>query len=67
MDYTPLAIATGSYSAFIDFVLAGLPWAIVWKLQMRKKEKKTIAMSLSLGVLYVDCVRPMRVRRMASC
>ena len=51
MSVTPLAIATGAYSVLIDFLLAGLPWAIVWTLNMRKKEKLNIAISLSLGVL----------------
>lgn len=51
MDITPLAIATGGYSVFIDFLFAGLPWAIVWTLNMRKKEKLNIAVALSLGIL----------------
>lgn len=51
MSVTPLAIATGGYSVLIDFLLAGLPWLIVWGLNMRQKEKLNIACALSLGVL----------------
>lgn len=40
-------------SASADFVLAVLPWFILWNLQMRRKEKILIASSMSLGFLYV--------------
>ena len=43
------------YSIVIDLVLAGLPWAIVWTLNMKKKEKLNIALSLSLGVFAAIC------------
>ena len=38
------------YSALMDFVLAFLPWRIVWSLQMKKKEKFGVAVAMSLGV-----------------
>jgi hypothetical protein len=38
------------YSALMDFVLALLPWKIVWNLQMRKVEKLGVAFAMSLGV-----------------
>ena len=38
------------YSALMDFVLAFLPWKLVWSLQMRKKEKFGVAVAMSLGV-----------------
>ncbi|KAF2476833.1 uncharacterized protein BDR25DRAFT_208769 [Lindgomyces ingoldianus] len=41
----------GSYSALWDFVLATLPWFIIWKLQMNKKEKVGVALAMSLGIL----------------
>lgn len=41
------------YSALMDFVLALLPWKIVWNLQMKKKEKFGVATAMSLGVVYV--------------
>jgi len=34
----------------MDFVLAFLPWRIVWSLQMKKKEKFGVAVAMSLGV-----------------
>jgi len=39
------------YSDAQDFVLALLPWTIVWNVQMQKKEKIGIAVAMSLGVL----------------
>jgi hypothetical protein len=40
-----------AYSGAQDFVLALLPWTLVWNLQMRKKEKIGVAFAMSLGVL----------------
>jgi hypothetical protein len=42
-----------AYSGLQDFVLALLPWTIVWNLQMKKKEKMGVAFAMSLGILYV--------------
>ncbi|KAJ5718176.1 hypothetical protein N7488_003822 [Penicillium malachiteum] len=39
-----------AYSGAQDFVLALLPWMIVWNLQMRRKEKFGVAFAMSLGV-----------------
>ncbi|KAJ5712796.1 hypothetical protein N7493_009264 [Penicillium malachiteum] len=44
------AIPSKSYSGAQDFVLALLPWTIVWNLQMRRKEKLGVAFAMSLGV-----------------
>ncbi|TGO46445.1 hypothetical protein BCON_0325g00130 [Botryotinia convoluta] len=38
-------------SAAADFILAALPWIILWKLDMKKKEKVLITWSMSLGIL----------------
>lgn len=35
----------------MDIVLALLPWSVVWKLQMQKKEKIEVAVAMSMGVL----------------
>jgi hypothetical protein len=35
----------------MDFILAFLPWKIVWGLQMKKKEKFGVALAMSMGVL----------------
>lgn len=34
-----------------DFAFAILPWFVIWNLNMKRKEKITIACGLSLGVL----------------
>ena len=39
------------YSAAMEFVLALLPWKIIWKLQMKKKEKIGVALAMSMGIL----------------
>lgn len=46
-----LLICFLAYSGAQDFVLALLPWTLVWNLQMKKKEKIGIAFAMSLGVL----------------
>ncbi|KAJ5665692.1 uncharacterized protein N7477_008140 [Penicillium maclennaniae] len=48
--FTHFSLFVGAYSGAQDFVLALLPWTIVWKLQMRKKEKVGVAFAMSLGV-----------------
>ncbi|KAF4967944.1 hypothetical protein FSARC_4597 [Fusarium sarcochroum] len=40
----------GAYSAATDFVLALLPWAMLWNLNMKNKEKFGVAVAMSLGV-----------------
>lgn len=42
-----------AWSAVLDFVLALFPWVALWNLNMKKKEKYTICLSLSLGILLV--------------
>jgi hypothetical protein len=46
-----IALTAGAYSGCMDFILALLPWAVLWKLQMKKREKFGIAVAMSLGVL----------------
>ncbi|KAG6017459.1 hypothetical protein E4U43_001144 [Claviceps pusilla] len=45
-----ISLFVGSYSAATDFILALLPWAILWKLQMKKREKFGVAVAMSFGV-----------------
>ncbi|KAK4235414.1 hypothetical protein C8A03DRAFT_36728 [Achaetomium macrosporum] len=40
----------GAYSAVTDFILASIPWALLWKLNMKKREKFGIAFAMSLGI-----------------
>lgn len=35
----------------MDFVLALLPWKVIWKLQMKRKEKVGVALAMSMGIL----------------
>ncbi|KAL4808440.1 hypothetical protein BDV18DRAFT_158535 [Aspergillus unguis] len=44
------SLFVGAYSGAQDFLLALLPWTIVWRLQMKKKEKMGIAVAMSLGI-----------------
>ncbi|KAK3395024.1 hypothetical protein B0H63DRAFT_499237 [Podospora didyma] len=41
----------GGYSSACDFVLAFLPWTIIWKLQMQTREKIGVGIAMSCGVL----------------
>lgn len=52
----------------MDFVLAILPWPVVMGLNMKRKEKITIACGLSLGVFAGACsvVRTVELRTLAS-
>ncbi|EFY86117.1 hypothetical protein MAC_07851 [Metarhizium acridum CQMa 102] len=43
----PILVA---YSAATDFILALLPWVILWNLQMKKREKFGVAVAMSLGI-----------------
>lgn len=42
-----------AWCAAVDFYFAILPWIFIWELNMRFKEKMTIAISLSLGFMSV--------------
>ncbi|TVY37762.1 hypothetical protein LSUB1_G004425 [Lachnellula subtilissima] len=53
--FASLSIAAGSISAAADFFLAVLPWFILWDLQMKRKEKRLIAASMSLGFFAMVC------------
>lgn len=44
-------ISITAYGAFLDFFLAALPWVFLSGLQIKRKEKITICISLSAGVL----------------
>jgi hypothetical protein len=39
------------YSAILDFLLALLPWQILWDLQMKLREKIGVAVCMSLGAM----------------
>ncbi|RDL29797.1 uncharacterized protein BP5553_10662 [Venustampulla echinocandica] len=54
-DFASLSITVGVASTIADFILATLPWAILWNLQMKRREKILIASSMSLGFLAMIC------------
>ncbi|KAL4938138.1 hypothetical protein BDV06DRAFT_215342 [Aspergillus oleicola] len=47
--FTNYSLFVGAYSGAQDFLLALLPWTIVWNLQMKTKEKMGVAIAMSLG------------------
>ncbi|ESZ91940.1 hypothetical protein SBOR_7685 [Sclerotinia borealis F-4128] len=55
LSLTIIAKIMCSWSAAMDFFLAAFPWAIIWGLNMKRKEKITICVSLSLGVIAGIC------------
>ena len=48
-----IGIAGGVYSTLGDWVLALLPWKVIWKLQMQRKEKIGVGIAMSMGILFV--------------
>ncbi|KAK5653008.1 hypothetical protein OQA88_9294 [Cercophora sp. LCS_1] len=44
-----IAYASGVYSAICSFVLAFLPWPIIWKLRLPPKEKIGVGIAMSIG------------------
>jgi hypothetical protein len=52
----------------MDFVLAALPWHVIMSLNIKQKEKYTIACGLSLGVIAGACsiVRTLELRSLSS-
>ncbi|KAF5563379.1 integral membrane protein PTH11 [Fusarium phyllophilum] len=49
-SYLGVLYFIGAYSAATDFILALLPWAMLWNLNMKNKEKFGVAVAMSLGV-----------------
>lgn len=48
--YPNFGMFAAGYSAAMDFVLALLPWNIIWNLQMKGKEKFGVAIAMSMGI-----------------
>jgi hypothetical protein len=44
-------VFAAAYSGLMDLMLAMLPWAVVWKLQMGRKEKIGVGIAMGMGVL----------------
>ncbi|KUJ10401.1 uncharacterized protein LY89DRAFT_656175 [Mollisia scopiformis] len=66
--FTTLSLVAGVISAAADFVLAILPWFILWNLQMKRREKNLIASSMSLGLFAGACgvIRTLNVKRVSE-
>merc|ERR1712000_719166 len=45
------AIFVAAWNALMDFVLAALPWSVLWKLNMNSTEKMGVGLCMSLGIL----------------
>ncbi|KAF7891936.1 hypothetical protein EAF00_008238 [Botryotinia globosa] len=54
-QFTAISITVGVTSAAADLILAALPWIILWKLNIKKKEKVLITSSMSLGIFAMVC------------
>ncbi|KAF4978073.1 hypothetical protein FZEAL_5499 [Fusarium zealandicum] len=52
---TPIAITLGVWCAVADFFFAIFPWIFIWSLNMKYKEKITIAGSMSFGIIAGVC------------
>lgn len=46
-----LGVYAASYSAVMDIVLSGFPSLVIWKLQMKRREKLAVIIAMSLGVV----------------
>ncbi|ETS86926.1 hypothetical protein PFICI_00754 [Pestalotiopsis fici W106-1] len=55
INFTADAIFSGSYTAAMDFFLAIFPWFILWNLNMKRKERLTVSIGLSLGIIAGIC------------
>ncbi|KAK4159981.1 hypothetical protein QBC43DRAFT_304178 [Cladorrhinum sp. PSN259] len=59
---TKLWMATGGYSAAIDFALAVIPWTFLWRLTLRRTEKWGIMIAMSMSfiagvVAIMKCIK----------
>ncbi|KAM0226869.1 hypothetical protein ACHAPO_012023 [Fusarium lateritium] len=55
IDFSKVGLTVGSWFVVADFCFAILPWFVIWELNMKRKEKITVACGLSLGVVAGIC------------
>ncbi|KAJ6016242.1 hypothetical protein N7540_010833 [Penicillium herquei] len=55
LNFSNVGYTVGSWFVAADFSFAILPWFVVWDLNMKQKEKITVACGLSLGVFAGVC------------
>ncbi|KAE8381967.1 hypothetical protein BDV26DRAFT_300448 [Aspergillus bertholletiae] len=51
----PISLLLGVWCTVVDFFFAILPWLFIWEVNIKFKEKVTIAVSLSLGFIAGIC------------
>ncbi|KAL2793286.1 hypothetical protein BJX66DRAFT_306446 [Aspergillus keveii] len=55
INFSNVGYTVGSWFVAMDFAFAILPWFVVWDLNMKHKEKITVACGLSLGIFAGIC------------
>lgn len=55
INFSNVGYTVGSWFVAMDFSFAILPWFVVWDLNMKQKEKITVACGLSLGIFAGVC------------
>ncbi|KAJ5280940.1 hypothetical protein N7478_006312 [Penicillium angulare] len=55
LNFSNVGYTVGSWFVAADFSFAILPWFVVWDLNMKQKEKITVACGLSLGIFAGVC------------
>jgi hypothetical protein len=55
LDASPVSLAMCIFCVISDFFFALFPWYFIWRLQMNKREKIIILLSMSLGVIAGAC------------
>ncbi|CEN60410.1 hypothetical protein ASPCAL02850 [Aspergillus calidoustus] len=55
INFSNIGYTVGSWFVAMDFAFAILPWFVVWDLNMKHKEKITVACGLSLGIIAGIC------------
>ncbi|KAL4874089.1 hypothetical protein BDV12DRAFT_181942 [Aspergillus spectabilis] len=61
LDFSNISYTVGAWFFAMDFAFAIYPWFVVWDLNMKHKEKITVACGLSLGIFAGNCsINPFR-------
>ncbi|KAH7191822.1 uncharacterized protein B0J16DRAFT_50431 [Fusarium flagelliforme] len=55
IDFSKVGLTVGSWFVVADFFFAIFPWFVIWELNMKRKEKITVACGLSLGIFAGIC------------
>ncbi|KAB5559648.1 hypothetical protein GE09DRAFT_62430 [Coniochaeta sp. 2T2.1] len=62
------SVAAGAYSAAMDFLLALLPWKLLYGMRMRKTEKFGIAVAMSMGFVVgiIAIIKTVKIPKLAA-